>query len=88
MVLGVAAAPVFPLLILATPGSVSVEKTARTVGLQVAASAVGGAVLPAGIGVAIGAFNANVLGPSLLVLGLAMCGVYGFLSRSARQNAG
>jgi hypothetical protein len=42
------------------------------VSLQVAASAVGSAALPAGLGLAIGAINARILAPTLLVLGLAM----------------
>jgi hypothetical protein len=55
------------------------------VSLQVAASAIGGAALPAGLGLAIEAFHARVLAPLLLVLSLAMCGVYGFLAHSARR---
>jgi hypothetical protein len=51
------------------------------VSLQVAASAVGSAALPTGLGLAIGAVNARILAPSLLVLGLAMGVLYPFLSR-------
>lgn len=91
MVLGLAAAPIFPLFTLTTatrvgPGDVSAATW--TVSLQVAASAVGSAVLPAGIGLAIGAFNAKVLAPSLLVLGLAMCAVYALLARFSSRPAG
>lgn len=88
MTVGLAAAPIFPLLTLTTAqriGAVGdVTRTTRTVGLQVAASAVGGTALPAGLGLAIGASGARVLGPLLLVLGVAMCGVYGLLSHLAR----
>ena len=56
-------------------------------GLQVAASAVGSAVLPAGIGLVIGAFDAKVLAPSLLTLGLAMCGVYVLMARLGQTNS-
>jgi len=83
MALGLAAAPIFPLLTLTTGqrvGAGDVRGTTRTVSLQVAASAIGGAALPAGIGLVIGVFDAKVLAPSLLVLGLAMCGVYGLLA--------
>jgi fucose permease len=86
MTVGLAAAPIFPLLTLTTAqraGGAGVTGTSRTVSLQVAASAIGGAALPAGLGLAIGAFNARVFAPLLLVLGLAMCGVYGLLSRLA-----
>ncbi len=57
------------------------------VSLQVAASAVGSAALPAGLGLAIGAVDAGVLAPSLLVLGLAMSVLYVCLSRWPRQAA-
>jgi MFS family permease len=77
---GLAAAPIFPLFTLTTAQRAGAA-TARTVSLQVAASAVGSAALPAGIGLAIGAVSARVLAPSLLVLGLGMCGVYALLPR-------
>ena len=77
MILGLAAASVFPLLTLTTG-------TTRLVGLQVAASAVGGAVLPAGLGLAIGAADARILAPSQLVLDLAMASLY--LLRDARPR--
>ena len=83
MTVGLAAAPVFPLITLTTAqriGAADVAGTTRTVSRQVAASAIGGTALPAGIGLAIGAFNPRVLAPLLLILGLAMCGVYGLLS--------
>ena len=81
MVLGLAAAPVFPLFTLTTgqraEGSGSgASGPARTVSRQVAASAIGGAAVPAGLGLAIGAFSARVLVPLLLVTGLVMCGCY------------
>jgi fucose permease len=74
MLLGLAAAPVFPLFTLTTG-------TTRMVSLQVAASAVGGAALPAALGLAIGAAGPRVLAPSLLALGLAMGGLYAFIRR-------
>jgi fucose permease len=88
MTLGVAAAPVFPLLTITTAqrmGAASRRRTARAVSLQVAASTIGSAALPAVIGLAIGAWHAAVLAPSLLVLALAMGGCYGLLSRLTRQ---
>ena len=80
MTLGLAAAPVFPLVTLASGGrsgdGATDGGTATVVGLQVAASAVGGAALPSGVGLVIGAFGAWAVGPSLLTLGVAMCAVY------------
>ena len=89
MILGLAAAPIFPLLTLTTAKrlrTADVARTTRVVGLQVATSAVGGAALPAGMGLAIGAFDANVLAPLLLALGLTMCGVYRLIARSAGRD--
>ena len=87
MTLGLAAAPIFPLLTLTTGqrvGAEDVKGTTRTVSLQVAASAIGGAALPGGIGLVIGVFDARVLAPSLLVLSLAMCGLYWLLAHLTR----
>ena len=85
MTLGLAAAPVFPLLTLTTGQRTG---TVRMVSLQVAASAVGGAALPAGLGLAIGAVGARILAPALLALGLAMGGLYAFLSRWSGPSCG
>ncbi len=87
MILGLAAAPVFPLLTLMTPQwAGGTTGATRMVSLQVAASAIGSAALPAGLGLAIGAVNARILAPSLLVLGLAMGGLYVFGSRWSRPT--
>jgi len=72
MLLGLAAAPVFPLFTLTTG-------TTRMVSLQVAASAVGGAAIPAGLGLLLGAAGARLLAPALFALGLAMGGLYAFI---------
>jgi fucose permease len=89
MIVGLAAAPVFPLFTLTTAqrvGAADAAGTTQTVSLQVAASAIGSAALPAGIGLAIGAFNAKALAPPLLLLSLTMCAVYGLLSRSPQAS--
>jgi fucose permease len=83
IIVGLAAAPVFPLFTLTTAqrlGTSDASGTTRTVSLQVAASAIGSAALPAGIGVAIGYFTATALAPPLLLLSLTMCALYGLLS--------
>jgi fucose permease len=72
MVLGLAAAPIFPLFTLTTG-------TTRMVSLQVAASAVGGAAIPAGLGLLVGAAGPRLLAPALLAFGLAMAGLYAFI---------
>ena len=87
VLLGLAAAPVFPLLTLTTAqrlsGADSAETT-RLVAWQVAASTVGSAVLPSGFGLALGAVNAVALAPLLLAMALLMWGVYALLSRGRR----
>jgi fucose permease len=84
IIVGLAAAPVFPLFTLTTAqrvGNSDTSGTTQTVSLQVSASAIGGAAIPAGIGLAIGAFTATALAPPLVLLSLTMCAVYGLLSR-------
>jgi fucose permease len=76
LLLGLAAAPVFPLITLTTADRVGAGGASAAVGLQMAASAVGSAALPSGVGLAIGAVSARALAPALLLLGLAMCVVY------------
>ena len=83
MVVGLAAAPVFPLFTLSTAERVGVSGTTRMVSLQVGASAAGSAAVPAAIGLAIGACSASALAPQLLVLGLAMYALYRLLTRAA-----
>ncbi len=90
MTLGLAAAPIFPLFTLTTAqrsDTRDAHRTTRTVSLQVAASAIGSALIPAAIGITIDAFDARALAPALLVLGLAMCGVYAFLLHPPRRSA-
>jgi fucose permease len=82
MVVGLAAAPIFPLFTLTTAERVGPDGATRMVSLQVAASAVGSAALPAGIGLAIGAFTATALGPCLLLPGLTMYALYRLLTRA------
>src|SRR5205823_11987696 len=72
MLLGLAAAPVFPLFTLTTG-------TTRTVSLQVAASAVGGAAIPAGLGRVTGAVSPRPRAPALLAPRLAMGRLYALI---------
>jgi fucose permease len=83
-VLGLAAAPIFPLLTLTTPDRMAggLAGTTRTVSLQVAASALGGAIFPAGLGLVAGAFRAGAVAPALLALSVVMFGLYGLLVRA------
>ena len=69
-VIGFAAAPVFPLLILTTADRVGPAHTDRTIGVQIGAAALGGALIPAAIGPVLGGEGerAGLLGPLLLAL--------------------
>ncbi len=79
-VLGLAAAPIFPLLTLTTAERTGPAHTAWAVSVQVAASAAGNAALPAALGLIIGAWTGAALGPSLLVLGVVLLGLYAWLT--------
>ena len=82
MVVGLAAAPIFPLFTLTTAQRVGASGTTVTVSLQTGASSIGSAALPAGIGLSIGAFTAGALAPQLLVLSLTMYVLFRLLSRA------
>jgi fucose permease len=80
MIVGLAASPLFPLFTLTTAERVGGGVgAAEMVGLQVGVSAIGSAVLPAGIGLVVGAFGAGALAPPLLLLSVIMCVLYGLL---------
>jgi fucose permease len=64
--LGIALAPVFPALVTLTPDRFGSAHTANAVGFQVAASVVGGAGLPALMGVLAEAFGLETIVPTLL----------------------
>jgi fucose permease len=85
-VVGLAAAPIFPLFTLTTAERVGANGATRMVGLQVAASAVGSAALPAGIGLAIGAFTAAALSPCLLLPSLTMYVLYRLLTGATGEQ--
>jgi fucose permease len=81
VVAGLAAAPIFPLLMLTTAGQRAGADATWAVSLQVAASAGGNAALPAGLGLVIGTLTAGALGPALLLLSLLLAGLYRWLER-------
>ncbi|HEX2357504.1 MAG TPA: MFS transporter [Micromonosporaceae bacterium] len=76
VLIGGAAAPVFPLLMLTTSDRVGQRHADRAVGVQVGAAALGGAVLPATIGVLMARFGVETLGPALLVLASLLLATY------------
>jgi fucose permease len=76
VLIGFAAAPMFPLLTLTTAERVGAAHADRTIGAQVGASALGATTVPAAIGVLIGRVGPEVLGPCLLLLAALLGLIY------------
>jgi fucose permease len=78
--LGFGLAPIFPLLVAATPGRVGPDLAPVAIGLQVAGGTVGGAVVPAALGLAASRVGLEVI-PGALLVGVALlfvwCGLLG-----------
>ncbi|MFG3715363.1 MFS transporter [Micromonospora sp. NPDC049460] len=89
-VVGFAAAPVFPLLTLTTVDRVGAAHADRTIGLQIGAAGLGGALVPAGVGVLLGNTSVELLGPALVVLALALIALHaaGTRRQHDRHRAG
>ncbi|MGI5522125.1 MFS transporter [Micromonospora sp. CA-259024] len=85
VVVGFAAAPVFPLLTLTTADRVGPAHADRAIGLQIGAAGIGAALVPAGLGVLIGNTSVQALGSALVVLALALIVLY---EVDARRSSG
>ncbi|GAA4684387.1 MFS transporter [Phytohabitans rumicis] len=83
-VIGFAAAPVFPLMTLTTADRVGDAHADRAIGVQLGASALGGALLPGLVGVLISRVDVEALGPSLVAMSLLLMLLY---AASARRQA-
>jgi fucose permease len=79
--IGFAAAPVFPLLTLTTADRVGAAHADRAIGIQIAGAGLGGALIPAGVGVLLSRTSVEALGPSLLVLSLILLALYAAFNR-------
>jgi fucose permease len=86
VLLGLSAAPMFPLLTLTTKDRVGAAWADRAIGVQSAASAAGSATLPALIGLFIGSFGSQVIAPCLLVLVLINAAVFAWSTSRSRQH--
>jgi fucose permease len=82
-IIGFAAAPVFPLLTLTTAERVGPAHADRAIGLQIAGAGLGGALIPAGIGVLLSR-DVERLGPALVTLSVLLLALY---AASARRTA-
>jgi fucose permease len=85
MIIGFAAAPVFPLMTLTTADRVGAAHADRAIGLQIGAAGLGGAVIPAGIGVILDRFGSVWLGPTLVVAAVLLLALH-LLSRRSRPR--
>jgi fucose permease len=82
MLIGFAAAPIFPLLTLTTAERVGAEHADRVIGLQMAAAAgLGGAVIPAAVAVGVERIGEHTLGPVLVVMSLVLLALYTIMAR-------
>jgi fucose permease len=86
LVIGFAAAPVFPLLTLTTAERVGAHHADRTVGVQMGAAGLGGAVLPGAVGVLLQRVGMEAFGPALITLSVALLLVYVVTTARARRH--
>jgi|GEM_PF-355307 len=80
---GFAHGPIFPLEILLTPRRFGTEHTANVVGFEIAAANVGGAILPAAVGIMVGVWDLGVVPPAILVFSLLLFVCVEMLRRSS-----
>jgi fucose permease len=85
ILIGFAAAPVFPMLTLTTAQRVGQHHADRAVGLQMGSAGLFGTLLPAGVGVLIQRYGGEALGPALVVLTAVFVGLHVMLTLSARR---
>jgi fucose permease len=83
--IGLVLAPSCPSLIATTPSRFSAAHTADAIGLQVAGAVLGGAALPAGVGVLAARLGLEVVGPCLVGLACALLVLYELLIRRAYE---
>jgi fucose permease len=74
--MGLAAGPIFPSLIAATPGRLGEAHTANGVGFQIAAAVLGQSLLPATVGVVASRLGLESVGPALLLAALLLIGLH------------
>jgi fucose permease len=75
--LGLALASIFPVLVAVTPDRLGVHRAARAIGMQIAASAVGGAVLPSAYGLGAQMWGTDSLGPVFTATAVVLAALHG-----------
>jgi fucose permease len=74
--IGLGLAPIFPSMIATTPERLGPDHTANGVGFQVGAAVLGGALIPGLVGVLADQVGLEVVGPALILTGLAQFALY------------
>jgi fucose permease len=72
LLVGFGLAPIFPMLILLTPRRVGPDRSTAVVGYQLAAAAVGAALLPGGVGLLVNRAGLEAVAPAMVVFALTM----------------
>jgi fucose permease len=85
VVCGFAMAPVFPSLIATTPARLGDAHAANAVGFQIAAAAIGAALLPTLAGVLAGRFGLEAIPPALVLGGVLLLALHEVLDASDRR---
>ena len=86
LVVGLAAGPIFPLLMTETPARVGAATTGHAVGLQIAVAYLGAAAWPGLAGVLARGAGLDVIGPFMLALGLALLALHEVTLRLMRPS--
>ena len=74
--LGLALAPVFPVLVAVTPERLGPHRAARAIGMQIAASSVGGVGIPSAMGLGAQAWGVDALAPMLATSAAVLAAVH------------
>ena len=83
MLMGFTLAPIFPLLISVTPQRVGKRAASHAVGFQIAASSLGGALIPGAAGLLAKHYGLDVIGPHLFVVACVLLVIYEVTMRMA-----
>jgi fucose permease len=82
--MGLALAPIFPSLISTTPQRLGTAHAANGVGFQIAAAALGGALLPSMVGVLANKMGLEVVGPALVIAAMLLLVLHELLLKRTR----
>jgi fucose permease len=85
LVLGLGVAPLFPTLMNITPDIVGTENASNVVGFELGAAVIGGAVIPAGIGIAIDAIGTETI--PVILFGTTIVQFIALRLESSRERA-